>query len=206
MAESIVQLPAPTVKMHSFNRTIGANSVEDEVTLNGEPYLASYVISTSTAASTATAASHLLQIMAGASLHVYVRRIRVYQFAVATTAAIVTLQLFRLSSAGTGGTAFTPAILDGNDSASGATSMSLPTVKGTEGTLVGIAASQFIQTVPTGGNGMAPLLAEWDFDKLLRSKAIRIPAGTANGLAIKNPTAVAGASVVVEAQISEATF
>lgn len=206
MAESIVQVTEGSgKKLHTFNRTIGANSVEDEVMLYGEPYLATYVISTTTAASAGTAASHLLQIMAGASLNLYVRRLSVYQFAPATTAAIVTLQLFRLTTAGTGGTAFTAQPLDSTDAAAGMASMTLPTVKGTEGTIVGIKAAQFIQTVPTGGNGTAPLLVEWDFEKL-RGKALRVPAGTANGVCIKNPTAVAAATVVVEAVVSEANF
>lgn len=205
MAESFVNVTEGAgKKLHTDQKTIGANTVEDEYVLHAEPFLSTYVISTSTAASTATAASHLLQIMAGASLNLYVRAIRVYQFGLATTAAIVTLQLFRLTTAGTGGTAFTPAPIS-NEAASGASSMTLPTAKGTEGTLVGIRASQFIQTVPTGGNGTAPLLAEWDFEKL-RGKALRIPAGAANGLAIKNPTAVAGASVVIEVVLAEANF
>ena len=78
MAESIVQVTEGSgKKLHTFNRTIGANSVEDEVVLLGENYLASYMIVA--AASAATANSHVLQIMAGASLKVRVRRIEVQQ-------------------------------------------------------------------------------------------------------------------------------
>jgi hypothetical protein len=205
MPESLVQVTEGSgKKLHTWQRTIGANAVEDEVILHGEPMLATYTVATASALSVATAASHVLQIMAGASLNVYIRRIRVYQFGLATTAAIGSLQLFRLSTAGTGGTALTPAPHDA-DPASGATAMTLPTVKGTEGTIVGIATAQFIQTVPTGGVGAAPLLASWDFDNL-KAKGLRIPAGATNGIAIKNATATAAATVVVEVVFVEANY
>lgn len=206
MAESIVQVTEGAgKKLHTFSRVVGANTVEDEIVLTGEPYLATYTVATPAALSTATAAAHLLEIMAGAALNVYLRRIVVYQFNLATAAAISSLQLFRLTTAGTGGTALTPAVHDGTDAAPGATAMTLPTAKGTEGTLIGIQGVQFIQTVPAGGQGQAPILAMWDWAGP-RTKGIRIPAGTANGLCIKIPTAVAGATIVVEATFVEASF
>ena len=194
-------------KLHTFQRTIGANTVEDEVMLLGEQYLAHYRVVPTSAVSLATGSSHLLQIMAGASLAVYVRRIRIYQVVAATTAAINNISLFRLSSAGTGGTSVTPAPADTTDSAAGATAMTLPTAKGTETTLVGFQSFLLYQTAPTAGGGLnAVLLCDWDFERL-RTKAERIPAGTANGLAIKlSSTAAAGASVLIEADISEANF
>lgn len=206
MAESSVAVtPGAGALLHADSKSIGGSTVLDEYILHGEPFLATYVVSTTTAISTATAASHLIQVMSGATLNVYLRRISVYQFAVATAAAITSLQLFRLTTAGTGGTAFTPNPIS-NEAAAGATAMTLPTVKGTEAQVLGIKTCQLIQTVPTGGApGVAPLLAEWDFEKL-RGKALRIPSGAANGLAVKNPTAIAGATVVIEIVLSEANF
>jgi len=84
--------------------------------------------------------------------------------------------------------------------------MTLPTVKGTESTKLLDLSSQTIQTVGTGGTGVNPLLLDLDFDKLLRGKAPRIAAGAANGLALKQLTGAAAATVVVEARISEASF
>jgi hypothetical protein len=193
-------------KAHTFQRTIGANTVEDEVIIQGEQSLATYSLVTTTPPAVATAASHLLQIMAGASLNVYVRRIRVWQFTAATAAAFASLQLFRLTTAGTGGITVVTQAFDNADPAPGATGMTLPTVKGSESlNPVGIVVVQYVQTIPTGGPGYGALLGEFDFD-LLRTKALKISAGVANGIAVKNIAATAGASVVVEAVISEANY
>lgn len=204
MAESIVQVTEGSgKKLHTFNRTIGANSVEDEVIITGEPYLASYIQTTANVVGT-TAASHLLQIMAGASLNVYIRRIRIYQVVAATTAAFIRFNVFRLSTAGTGGGALTPNPLDTTDSACGATCMTLPTVKGTETTNMGSSALMVIQTVPLGGPVSAPEFV-YDFDRP-HTKALRIPAGAANGVAVKIQDACAGSSFQVEILFSEANF
>lgn len=207
MAESLVAVTQGSGKnLHTFNRTIGTNSVEDEVILNGEQYLATYTVS-SQGTSIATANDHVLQIMAGASLNVYIRRIRVYQLAPATTAALTAMQLIRLTTAGTGGTARTPQAHDSTDAASGATAMTLPTVKGTEAA-VDIDRVTFIpvQTVGAGTTGTQnSLLVDWDFDRL-RIKSIRIPSGTTNGLAVKILTATAACTVYVQATFVEANF
>ena len=205
MAESIVQVTEGSgKKLHTFQRTIGANNVEDEVVILGEHYLPTYTASPG-AQSTATAASHLLQVMAGASLNVYIRRITISQLGLATTAAIDELQLFRLTTAGTGGTATTPAPWNTADAASGATAMALPTVKGTEAARILSQGVMFIQTVPTGGPSTAPILADWIFDGV-HEESLRIAAGTANGIAIKNPTARAAATVLIVVKFVEANF
>jgi|SRR4051812_32911289 hypothetical protein len=206
MAESLIQVTEGTgKKAHTFQRTVGANAVEDEVILHGEPYEASYVIRGS-GVSTATLDSHLLQIMAGGTLNVYVDRIIVYQQAAATTAAIVPCDLVRLSTAGTGGTAVTPAPLDTVDAASGATAMTLPGVKGTETTTVDIAAGYFAQTIAASlGVPQSSAVFTWDYDRR-RVKAIRIPAGASNGLAVKIRAATAGATIHVAAYIRERNF
>lgn len=205
MAESIVQVTEGSgKKLHTWNRTIGANSVEDEAIYLSEQPLASYRVVPSASVSIATANDHVCQVMAGASLNVYIRRIRVYQTVAATTAAFVQFELYRLTTAGTGGTAITPAPMDTADAASGATAMTLPTAKGTESTRVGNGAMVVDQTVPTAGLASPPLF-EWLFD-LPRSKSLRIAAGTTNGVALKVVTATAGASVRFEFDIMEANF
>lgn len=208
MPESFINLTEGSgKKAHTFQRVIGVNTVEDTVAILGEQYLASYNVPTAAAGtSAATAASHLLQIMAGGSLNVYVRAIRIYQLAVATVAAIDAIEIVRLTTAGTGGTAITPAPRDASDAASGATGMTLPTVKGTEGTFVDRATGQWTQTIATQSGGrQAVLVAEFVWDDL-RSKSLRIPAGTTNGIAVKNPTARAAATVIIAAYITEANF
>ena len=203
MAESIIQVTsAGATKLHTFNRTIGANSVEDEVVLFGENYLASYVVADAEP-SIATGNAHCLQIMAGASLKVRIRRIEIQPAGLATAAARGAWGIYRLTTAGTGGTAMTPALLDPADSASGATAMTLPTVKGTEGVIVGILTDAVTQTVPTSGV-ISPRVAV-DFDRP-RSKPLIIAAGVANGIAIKNLVAVAAASITINVWFDESNF
>jgi hypothetical protein len=207
MAESTVQVATGGTgpKLHTYQRVVGANTVEDEVILHGEPYEASYTIRGS-GISTATLDSHILQIMAGATLNVYVDRIIVYQQAAATTAAIVPFDLVRLTTAGTGGTALTPGALDNTEAAAGATGMSLPGVKGTEATTLDLAAGYFAQTIAASlGVPQPSIVAQWDYDRR-RVKAIRIQAGATNGLAVKIRAATAGATVHVMAYIRERNF
>ena len=189
-------------KMGTATYTDGADTKHDEVVVFGEQHLAAYV-AVSTSVSCATSTSHLIQVMAGASLHLYIRRIWIYQSALITTAAIVPFTCQRLTTAGTGGTTVTPQPLDTGDTV-GATSMTLPTAKGTEGTTMGPVVDVVpVQTAPTGGANL--LLAYWDWTTT-RSKALRIPAGTANGLMVSNRAAAAGLSVHVGVEFSEAPY
>lgn len=206
MAESNVAVtPGAGKNLHTWSRVIGGTTVEDEVVIVGDPYLASYTVR-GASVSTATLDSHLLQIMAGGALNVYVRRIRVYQQTVATAAALVACDIQQLTSAGTGGGAITPVRLDSSDAASGATGMTLPTVKGAEGSVYDSAVGYFVQTISASLGVPAPSLV-WDFDfSRLRTKSIRIPAGAANGIAVKIRNATAGATALVIAEIVEANF
>jgi hypothetical protein len=207
MAESFVNVTEGSgKKLHTWQRTIGANNVEDEYVLQGEPALASYVAigPAGTPSSTGTANSHLLQIMAGSSLKVRIRRIEVYQAGLATTAALCTLVIQRLSTAGTGGSAGSSAPLDTTDAAAGLSTMALPTAKGTEASLVAHAVVYLMQTVGASSQLSEPCLV-LDFDTP-RSKPLVIPAGTANGIAIKNLTAVAGATVYINVYADESSF
>jgi len=75
MPESVVNItPGTGQKLHSFQRVVGANTVEDEIVLVGEPYLATYAVSVA-ATATSTVSSHLLQIMAGSTKPVLILRL-----------------------------------------------------------------------------------------------------------------------------------
>lgn len=199
MAESFVQAPPNSsgIKLHTFQRTIGANNVDDEIVIQGIPYLATYATSPS-AVSVATGSSHLLQLMAGASLNVYVVRIRIMQFVVGTASAQA-IQVIRLTTAGTGGTAVTPLPYDSSDAASGATSMTLPTVKGTE-------AANPMDRIVVPCYAAHPIIYQWEWVAQENSKFIRIPAGTANGIAFKNTTSDAAATYGILVEFFEANF
>lgn len=185
--------------------TENALTVRDEKAILGEPYLASYSFVTPSI-SIATANAHLLQIMAGSSNAVYLRRLRVYQSVLVTTAAIATWELWLLSTAGTGGGTVTGAKRFTTDGAYSGAAMTLPTAKGTEATKLWSGTCQLIQTVGTGGAGLNTLLVDEALDDALRAQPIRIPAGTANGIAMKWVSASTGASAIVDMLVTEAPF
>lgn len=202
MAESYLNLTEGSgKKAHTFERTIGANSVHDSVVIPGEHYLASYVAYSGNV-SNATASAHVLQLMAGSSLQVRVRRIRVEQNTNATTGSVCTFEVYRLSTAGTGGTSVTPAKFDTGDAASGATAMTLPSAKGTEGVVVFGTAIVLRQAVAASG---AVVDDVWEWEQHPGTKPLIIPAGTSNGIAIKT-SGVAGSTVLAMIEFTESNF
>lgn len=205
MGESIIEVTSGSgTKIHSWSRTVGANTVHDEFTLPGEYPGASYTVAASSM-STATASSHLLQIMAGSSLNVYIRRIRIEQLANATTAALNSYLLIRLSSAGTGGTSLTPAPLDTSDSASGATAMTLPSSKGTETTEIRRETLVMRQAFLTTATQPEETIT-WEWLPRDGIKSLRIAAGTSNGICIKNGSAIAGGTVIIHVEFVELSY
>jgi hypothetical protein len=183
-------------KLRTWNRTVGGQSVEDEYILLSEPALLSYV--TTGGGTTATANSHILQVMAGASLRLRIRRIRIYQTAAATAVTLGIWGIYRLTTAGTGGGAVTPSALESGDAASGATSMTLPTAKGTEGVLLGEIAFQMGAAGNVTGYG--------ELIQLPNQKARTVNAGTTQGIAIKNLVAIAGGAIDVMIEFDESSF
>jgi hypothetical protein len=207
MAEAFVNVTEGSgKKLHANDRTIGANTVLDEVVILGENYLASYIANSSAgASSTATAASHLFTLNAGASLKVRVRRIEMYQIGPATTAVLMDTRLLRTTTgAPTGGTVQNVNVMEPGDAAAGFTAMSLPTVKATEGATMLMAAVYMMQTIGASAQLNEPVLV-WDFDRP-RSKPLIIAAGTTNGIAIKNVTAVAAGTVYFNVWADETSF
>lgn len=189
-------------KLHTWNYTIGANDVHDEFVLPGPNPYPTYIVST--VASTGTANDHLLCLNAGGSLKVRVHRIYVEQTANATSASAISLQIMRTTTAApTGGTALTPASFDTADAAAGATGRSLPTVKGTESTVLMDGRVLMRQTIASAG---AQENDRWEWRQSRQGKPIIIPAGTANGLVIKSTAAVAAAGAVVIMEFTETAF
>lgn len=198
MAEAFVNVTEGSgKKLHAFDRTIGANTVLDEVVLLGEPYLAHYTVTASNV-STATVNDHLVAIQAGANNKVRIRRIRIYQQALAGAAATLRVTVHRLTAAGSGGGAVTPAPFDTADSAAEATAATLNSVKGTEG------AALFQMSMPLAAATPIPDGIEWL--QVPGVKPIVIPAGTANGVAIKVTAAVATATVNLFVDLTESSF
>jgi hypothetical protein len=187
-------------KVRSFQRTDGADTVEEWMYVESEPGLAAYTVAALGIAGSA-ADSHTLQVMAGASLRVGIRRITIHQLAAANTTRQVRFGVYRLSTAGTGGGAITPSPLDPASAASGATAMTLPSVKGTEGVLVGGRHFGIVQATIT--NQVVNPLIDVDFG-LGRERALWVAAGTSNGIAIKNLVADSAATYDVFVRFVEA--
>lgn len=204
MAESYGEASAGTgLKWHSWTRSISGSTVHSGfVHLDEYPY-ASYTVS-AVAISTGTVNDHLLEIRAGSSLPVRIRHIRIEQVANATAVAANAFILFRISSAGTGGTSLTPAPLDTADSASGATAMTRPSSKGTETTEIRRETIVMRQAIASTATQPEEAI-DWDFDRL-RMKPLIIAAGTTNGICIKNGVAVAGATANIYVEFVETSF
>jgi hypothetical protein len=184
-------------KLDHYQRTITSNTVNQARVVLAEAYAASYSVSVTTAVATATANSHLLQIVAGALNRVILRRLVVYQMVAAGAATAVNLTLVRLTTAGTGGTSFTARALDPIDTATAAAAMTLPSSKGTEGNILWTGA----MNVAASAGVQQPLLdLNWDDP---RTRPPVIAAGTSNGLALKNITALATATVHIYAEFVE---
>lgn len=184
--------------------TENSNVVQDQKVIQGLQYLPTYRIVSAAGVPLTTANSHLLQIMAGGSLNVYIRHLWVWLLLATGTIANDNLQLLRLTSAGTGGTAITAVPLDPADAAAGASGMTIPSAKGTEAALVSNKTAVIVQAWPPNG-GESQLVAHWDFGDDL-SKMLKIAAGVANGVVLKNVSAVATATVTIEAEVIEAPF
>lgn len=201
MPESLVQVTSGAgPKLHTWQRTIGANNIEDEFVVPGEYPLASYFVQASGIA-IANANDHALQLMAAASVYLRIRRIVVQQAASATTAITTALGVARVTTAGTGGTAVTPRPADTSDTASG-TAMTLPTVKGTEGVLLFQRRFLSTQTVGTAGS-QSP---GWEWVQHPGMKPIIVPAGAANGIVIKSLGTFAGTTVDIGIEYVETSF
>lgn len=183
------QLGGSDYKQWMVQRTDGSDTVLAPLGVEAEPEIATYVIQFAGIA-ISVANSHVCQVMAGASLRVGIRRIEIWQVANANAIALAQYRLFRLTSAGTGGSSITPAAYDPAESAAGATAMTLPSAKGTESTQVGHGRHLIHTTATTVG-----LVRQvWDFTKL-RTKALWIASGTSNGVALKNISSDSTATV-----------
>jgi hypothetical protein len=166
----------------------------------GEPYLATY-FANSGGVSTATSLSHALQIMAGSSLKVRIKRIEVSQAVLAGSVNTLAMALFRLTTAGTGGGAgLSNGPADTADAVAGATIMTLPTTKGTEG-------SRLLDwTIALAAANPVTSDSRWVWEANANHKPIYIPAGTSNGLAFSIRTGVATSTITILLEYDEANF
>lgn len=180
---SFVQLPTDSVgkKLAAGTYTENSQTVYDQKVIPGEAYVPVYMVVASGLAT--TAAGHQIEIMAGSTLNVRIRRIVMTQNGASAGVNAVSFQIWRLTTAGSGGTAITPQPLQTTDIAAGATAMSLASSKGTE------SVQLWQETVWMGTAAIPTPNSALRWQQLDFSKPIVIPAGVTNGIAIKQVAA-----------------
>lgn len=195
MAETNVNVTEGSGKrLHAWDRTISAVQVLDEFVLPGEYPYPTYTVYAA-GVSGATAAAHIMQLMAGSTNVLRIRRITVQHIVAPANAN--RFEIVRLTTAGTGGTAVTARPLDTADAAAGAAGMTLPTAKGTEGVFLGSLVPDVVTAAGT--------TAKWEWLQHPSSKPIIVPAGTTNGIALK-VSGLATATYDVEILFVETAF
>jgi len=187
-------------KTATEERTVGGVVVQSQYVILDEPANPTYV-AIAAATSIATADAHIIELMAPSNAYVRIHRIFLEQSQNASGATSVTFYVYRLTTAGTGGTAITPRPFDTADTA-GATAMTLPTAKGTEGVLLMQMVVNMRQTVLATSAQMDDY---WLWEANPRGKPIIIPSGTTNGITIKT-TGTAGATVNVHIEFTETAW
>lgn len=202
MPNSQIQINEGTGKgIAHWERTKDVGTVQEQQVVLSEPFLAGYTVSVTTAITLATAGNHLLQLMAGANNHLILRRIQVWQLAVASAAQACVFQLLRLTTAGTGGTSYTPRKKDPADGVAEATAMANITggSRGTESDILWTGVGYCFSAVPS----VYVPLVDLDF-RDDHSKAPRAASGGTLGIALKNITGVTTTPTVhIFAEIDE---
>lgn len=199
MAESFTEVtPGSGVKLHSFERTIGTNAVQDGVVVLGEPYLPGYAANANGIAANA-AGDRIFTLRAGASLKVRIWRVEVWMHAAAAATAYQLINFRRITSH-SGGTSFTPQALDTTSAAPGALLVGLPTA----GTLGAILFSRNLQigTATT----LLPDQALVGWEATAGRGPIIIPAGTTNGFGATVTSSIATVTYGVNVWFDESSF
>ena len=194
---SYVDPGSPSKFIWTEQRSIGGVLKEMQVFAMGEHYVATYT-AVANNVSTATAASHLAILQGDGTNYTRVRYIKVQQFTLAGAAATLELGVYRVSTAGTGGTTISARPFDAGDTDPyGGTFMTLPTVKGTEGNKLLLGRLALYAAAPTASNMN---IWRWPDDGMPADlmKPIIIAPAVAGGIAVKDINGIATATVDIE--------
>ena len=186
-------------KVAFVQRSISSNTVEQTEVALTLPYIPTYVVTTETPVSLATANSHVLQIMGSTLNRDLLRSVEVTQVGAALNDTRIQFELVRLDDAGTGGTALTPNPTDPVDAATTAAGMTLPSSKGTENESMGFWAGSVV-TDPENLPGF-DLVLDLEFEG--HGKPPTLAGGGSTGFALKNVTSEPSATVHVRATFEE---
>jgi hypothetical protein len=185
----VADAAAPDKYLHTHQRTISATAREDQYVQQGESAYPTYVASAYNIALD-TVDDHVIQVMGDGTNYSRIKRIEILPRR-ATTATAIVLRMYRLSTAGTGGTSVTAQPFDTSDTYGG-TAMTLPSSKGTEGVAL---PAWTLPTMATSSPGFGSVPFVWEPPP--GTKPIIFGTATSNGIAIKNMLAVTGGLVTV---------
>ena len=185
--------------LDTVSRTIDAQERHAHRIVLGWSSDATYSVVASNA-STETTNDHLLQIMGDGTNYSRLLRYRITPMDVPAAADILEVAIYRLATAGTGGTGITPHPLDAADSAYAGGAMKLPSSKGTEGTLLGR------HRIPVTAAAPTLVQAPWTWEASPYGKPIVFGTGAANGIAWKIMTGVASCAVDIVAEFVVTSF
>lgn len=201
MAESSLSITEGSgTDLRTTTKSIGG-TVHQQTWIAGASDKATY-IANATNISIATADSHALQIMGDGTNYVRVHRWRIKQAETAGAATHVEICVFRLSTAGTGGSTVNVRPLDSADTDPYAGDVrTLPTGKGTEGNQI------FRRRIGiTNAEPLTDLYAtEWSASEL-DVKPFIFGSATTNGIAFKVIGGVASCTVDIEVEFTLTSY
>lgn len=175
--------------LQTDERTIGGTAVDAQVILTGESAMPTYTAIASNIVLT-TANAHLLQIMGDGTNYCRLRSVSLAQSTLSGAVNTAMIAIYRLSTAGTGGSAVSSYPFDAADTSPyGGGAMTLPTVKGTEGTLLYQFRLGVTATNPMNSNDQLLWVPTDDQKPIIWGTSI------ANGIAFKIVGNVATAAV-----------
>jgi hypothetical protein len=186
------------LNLHGDLRSIGGTNRVGQFFLPGWQTYATYSVLASNI-SVATSAAHVLQIMGDGTNYTRLLRYRITPTDdIPASASVLHFQLWRLSTAGTGGSSVTARPFDAADSAYGGGAMTLPTAKGTEGVQL------WAHRIPVPS--ALPLVSGIEWAASERGKPIIFGTGTGNGVAFKIVTGVSSCTVDIECEIVVSSY
>ena len=188
-------------KVAFVQRSIGSNTVEQSEVAVTLPYIATHRF-TAGPVRLATASSHIFQFMGSGLNRTLLRFIEVTQVGNATASQQLEVEIRRLDTRGTGGTAVTPVPNDPIDSASTATGMVLPSSKGTEDELLAKKSGPILTTAATAGHER---VVKFTFPESgdPTTKPLIFAAGSTTGFALKNIQSDVTATVLITGEYQE---
>lgn len=202
MADDSVGIATSTdAYLDTVSRTIDSQERHAQRHIAGWSGDPTYVVRAS-GISVATTAAHILQVMGDGTNYSRILRYRITPTDdIPAAASVLSIQLVRLTTAGTGGSAVTPRGYDPADSAYGGGAQTLPSSKGTEGNALLQHRIQLPASLP-----FLSVASTWTWEASPFGKPIIFGTGTTSGIVWKVETGVASCTVDVVVEFSVTSY